>query len=130
MTPNSKVENLDAVSDQATAVDQQDKLKKLTWAMYIAFAVAPFSGGLSAVVGLILNYMKKSEAEGTSYEEHFSWLRSTFWWSLVLGFIALVLTFVGIGIFLGMGLGVWYLYRMIKGMLCLYESKPLKHQKA
>ena len=129
MTPNSKVETVDAVSDQAAAVDQ-DKLKKVTWAMYIAFAVAPFSGGLSAIVGMILNYLKKSEAEGTSYDEHFTWLRSTFWWSLLLGVVALLLTVVGIGILLGLGLGVWYLYRMIKGMLCLYEHKQLKPEKA
>jgi len=130
MTPDSKVETVDMATEQATTVDQQGKLKKLTWAMYIAFAVAPASGGLTAFVGVILNYLKKSEAEGTNYEEHFSWLRSTFWWSLLLGIVALVLTVVGIGILLGMGLGVWYLYRLIKGMLCLYEDKPLKPQKA
>lgn len=90
-----------------------------------------FSAGLLSVVALIINYVKRPDARGTIYESHMTWMIATFWWTLfwvVVSFVpSLVLSVVSFGLlsFLFVIPGLWFLYRMIKGVLRLIDGRPV-----
>jgi uncharacterized membrane protein len=83
--------------------------------------------GLLSVIALIVNYVKRDDARGTIYESHMTWMIRTFWWTLVwlvpAGLVAL-LTF-GLLWFVMLVPGLWFLYRMIKGVLWLNDGRPM-----
>ena len=71
------------------------------------------------------------DARGTIYESHMTWMIATFWWTLfwvVVSFVpSLVLSVVSFGLlsFLFVIPGLWFLYRMIKGVLRLIDGRPV-----
>jgi len=62
--------------------DKLDSLKTLTTVIYGLYALSMFAG-ISAVVAIVLNYIKVDDARGTWLESHFSWQIRTFWWSVL-----------------------------------------------
>ncbi|MGQ0741337.1 MAG: DUF4870 family protein [Alphaproteobacteria bacterium] len=99
-------------------------LRTLTIVCYVLYFVALFSG-ITAVIGVIIAYVKKGDARGTRWESHLDNLISVFWVALI-GFIVGVLTIwmLGLGFLILVALFVWYLYRTIKGILAAVDSKP------
>jgi len=95
--------------------------------------VGAFVFGLPSIVGVVLTYIKRSEARGTFLESHYRWLLRTFWFAVMGGALAglvtlaLVLTIVGVVLawipFLVVG--VWLVYRIALGWLALKDHKPL-----
>jgi uncharacterized membrane protein len=105
-------------------------LKQLTLIIYILYAVSAFVG-LTGIVAIIINYVKRDDTVGTIYESHFTWQIRTFWWSLlwaVIGFAIILLT-LGFGIVIGGPIlfvdFVWCIYRIVKGFLNLNDGKPM-----
>ena len=94
-----------------------------------AFIVTAFVFGVPSIVAVILNYLKRAEARGTFLESHFSWQIRTFWFTLLwcaiggLLFVTLVGALVAIPLFLGVG--IWVIYRVIRGWLALKDGKPV-----
>ncbi|MCX7272686.1 MAG: hypothetical protein NTV19_05700 [Burkholderiales bacterium] len=88
------------------------------------------SAGLLSVVALILNYLKRDDAAGTIYQSHMNWMIRTFWWTLfwmaALFLPTLLLTLFTFGFLGWMFLlpGLWFLYRMVRGLLRLLEDRP------
>lgn len=105
-------------------------LKQLTMINYILYAVALFTGGFTAVVAIIVNYVKRDDARGTLYESHFTWQIRTFWWSLVWLAIGWVLIFSVLLFFIGWPLliaaSLWYIYRIVKGFLNWNDGKSME----
>jgi uncharacterized membrane protein len=101
-------------------------MRTFTHILYALYAFYWLSGGLTGLVAIILNYIKRGDAAGTPYEDHFTWQIRTFWWSVLGHIIGFALIWVlGLG-FLILGVAwVWTLYRIIKGWLYLYENKTL-----
>ncbi|GAA4401041.1 DUF4870 family protein [Quisquiliibacterium transsilvanicum] len=111
--------------------ESQETLRRVALFDYVLhIAGLLLSMGLLSVVALIVNYVKRDDARGTIYESHMNWMISTFWWTLfwlVVSFIpSLVLSVVSFGLlsFLFIVPGLWYLYRMIKGLLRLLDGRP------
>jgi uncharacterized membrane protein len=103
----------------------------LTGILGAATVVGAFLTGWPSIIGLILNYVKRSEVRGTWLESHFRWQIRTFWFgllwiSLCIGFIVLTL---GIGIiiaWLPMAIvGFWFVYRIARGWLALNDQRPM-----
>jgi uncharacterized membrane protein len=112
--------------------ESNDALRKIALLDYVLhIAGLLFSMGLLSVVALIVNYVKREDAAGTIYESHMNWMIATFWWTLfwvVVSFIpSLVLAVVSFGLlsFLFVIPGLWYLYRMIKGLLRLLDGRAV-----
>jgi uncharacterized membrane protein len=86
--------------------------------------IAAFCNGFTAIVGVILAYVKRGDARGTIYESHFTNAIEVFWISLVIGLIAIPLYFLFLlGLLIHLGLIVWYLYRSIKGLVRVLDSR-------
>lgn len=81
------------------------------------------------VVAVIICYVKRGDGAGTWTASHFTWLISTFWWSLAWGILGWVFFFTLIGIPLAIAMwvacAIWVLYRVVKGYLLFKESRPI-----
>lgn len=93
------------------------------------FVVTAFLTGWPSIIAVILNYVKRSEATGTFLESHFRWQIRTFWFTLLWFAVCAVLwiTVIGIpfSIALLVAIGVWVVYRMIRGWVALSGEKAL-----
>lgn len=102
---------------------RRDPARNLAVAVYILQALAPFTSGLTALAGIIVNYIKQDDVSHTWVEPHFRWQIRTFWiafaWSLV-GFITLV---IGIGWIIMLVTLIWFIYRVVRGALALNDGK-------
>lgn len=99
-------------------------LRQLTLVVYVLYALSWFVG-ITALIAIIVNYVKRADVAGTLYESHFTWQIRTFWWGLlwaVLGGLTLV---VGVGFVILAAAFVWTLYRLVKGFLYWNDRKPL-----
>ncbi len=66
----------------------QDPNRTLTLILYVLYIVAIFTGGLLAIIALIINYVKRSDVQGSIFASHFTWQIRTFWWYLAWNIIA------------------------------------------
>jgi uncharacterized membrane protein len=88
-----------------------------------------FVFGLPSLIAVFLNYLKRSDVNGTWLESHFRWQIRTFWftflWLIVYGL--LIITIIGIPIAWIMIaiLGIWVGYRVIRGWVALGAGKPV-----
>ena len=91
--------------------------------------VSAFATGWPSIIAVILNYIKRDDARGTFLESHFRWQIRTFWFTLMWLCIILLfwLTLLGIPIAVIMSfvVGVWVLYRVLRGWLTLQKRKPI-----
>src|SRR2546428_13023175 len=94
----------------------EKQLKTVATVVY-ALQAAGFFLGITWIVAVIVDYVKKDDAAGTWLESHFRWQIRTFWWGLLWGVIGGILLLVLIG-YLGLaGHAVWIIYRIVKGWL-------------
>ena len=101
-----------------------EKARNLTQVVYFLY-IASVLAGVTAIIAIIINYLKRDEVAGTWLESHFRWQMRTFWFSImwcVIGWITLV---VGIGFIIWGVAGIWAIYRIVKGMLNFYDYKPM-----
>lgn len=95
-----------------------------------ASVVGSFLFGWPSILAVVLNYVKRGEARGTWLESHFTWQIRTFWfaalWALAIGTTSAVLAIVLIGFVIwpiGMfGLGIWAIYRIVRGWTALRDG--------
>jgi uncharacterized membrane protein len=99
------------------------KARDLAQLVYILQAVG-FFVGITWVVGVIINYVKRDDVRGTLAESHFDWQIKTFWVSLIGSIVGVITTFVLIGFLILLAVLVWTLYRLVKGWLTLNDGKP------
>lgn len=116
---------------------------------YLLYVLSYFTAGLLWIVPIFMNYAKRHDADGTWLATHFDWQIKTFWYSIVLFVIGVVIiTFAlgGFGVsmmadsgniaigsvllaalgFLIMGFTfVWHLYRIVRGWIALTDGRPV-----
>ncbi|SFV04850.1 DUF4870 family protein [Pseudoduganella namucuonensis] len=107
-----------------------ESAKNTAWWLYIVHAVSfVFSLGAFSFIPLIINYVKRSETEGTFVYTHHSWQIRSFWWYLVWMVIGGVCWLTIIGIPLAMliwaGAWLWKAYRLIKGIVDLNNNRAM-----
>jgi uncharacterized membrane protein len=91
--------------------------------VYILQGLSFFLGGITALVGVIINYVKMDEVRGTWIEPHFRWQIRTFWIGLLWLVIGTITLMVIIGWFILLGMAIWVIYRIVKGALALNDGK-------
>jgi len=94
-----------------------------------ATVVGAFVFGVPSIIAVVINYLKRGEAEGTFLASHFRWQIRTFWFALLWFLLAAILfaTFIGIPIafMLFIGVGAWLIYRIVRGWLALRDQRPM-----
>jgi len=114
------------MSDEIIVPDeaQMKSLKSLTQAVYILYALSYFTG-ITAIVGIIVNYVKMEDVAGTWLESHFRWQIRTFWFGLLWAVIGAATVFILIGVAVLFANFCWIIYRIVKGWLNLNDNKPM-----
>ena len=92
--------------------------------------ILSFLFGITAIIGVILNYLKRSEVKNTWLESHFVWQTQTFWLGLAASFIGFISIPILIGFLIFAVTLVWIIYRVIKGYLLLDNGEPIENPKA
>ncbi|HOJ70535.1 MAG TPA: hypothetical protein PLR38_01700 [Syntrophorhabdaceae bacterium] len=106
------------------APEKEQSAKTLTTVIYALYA-ASFLIGITAIVAIVMNYVKKEDVAGTFLESHFRWQIRTFWFGLLWGAIGVITYFFVIGWLILMANGIWIIYRIVKGWLRLNDNKPM-----
>jgi uncharacterized membrane protein len=98
-----------------------------------ASVVGTFLFGWPSIIAVIINYVKRPDARGTWLESHFTWQIRTFWfamlWASLVIIIGAILAIVLIGfaiwIFGLFALGIWAIYRVVRGWMRLNNRQPM-----
>jgi uncharacterized membrane protein len=103
-------------------------------------------------IGIVLDYVKRRDVEGSFLESHYTWLIRTFWWSMVIGglivgamlavivpnalliadlarsgnYLSIPWAIIAAGVLGGTGMAVvwfWVVYRLTRGILRLSDGR-------
>ncbi len=92
---------------------------------YVLDALAPMTGFLAALVSVVISHIKVGETRNAFIRSHHRWLIRTFWWGLLWGVIFGALTVIFIG-FIGLfGLLIWWIYRIVKGLIDYSNNRSM-----
>ncbi len=108
------------IFDQA----QQVELKKYAYSVYILQALS-FVTLVTAIIGLIINYIKQDDVRGSWLESHFRWQKATFWYGLLWMVIGVSTTWIFIGYPVLLGVTIWLIYRIARGWIDLVDGKEM-----
>ncbi|MCX7276613.1 MAG: hypothetical protein NTZ15_04705 [Burkholderiales bacterium] len=125
----------DVIDVRAVDSEKAQELKTVGWVSYILHlivaigAVIPGAqpGAALLIVALVIDLVKKGEAEGTWQASHFSWRIRTVLWAGVLYVVTAPLWFLFIlpG-WIAWGLiSLWFLYRIVRGMVAMNASQAV-----
>jgi uncharacterized membrane protein len=138
------------VSDAQTPDLERDSNARILAIVVYALYLLALANGLTAMAGVVVAYIKRSDAKGTPYYGHFSAAITTFWVVLIAGAVLVALTLQLVFgtllfyqrpvadlawhpsvmaalplIWLGfVVLLIFYLYRTIKGLVRAIEGRP------
>jgi uncharacterized membrane protein len=125
----------DVIDVETTDNEKARSLKSVGWLSYILHlivAVAAVVPGAQPSVGLlivalVIDLVKKGDAEGTWQASHFSWrIRSVIWAAILylvtapLWFLLLVPGWIAWAV-----ISIWFLYRIVKGMVNMNDNRPM-----
>lgn len=125
----------DDIIDVQTRDERAEGLKAWGWVSYLLHlivavgAVIPGAqpGAALLIIGLVIDLVKKGDAEGTWQASHYSWRIRTVLWAGVLYVVTAPLWFLFVlpG-WIAWGLiSIWFLYRIVRGMVTMNQSRAI-----
>ena len=124
----------DDFTDVQPKNQQAEDLKAIGWVSYLLHlivavgAVMPGAqpGAVLLVVALVVDLVKKRDAQGTWQASHFSWRIRTVVWAGVLYVLTAPLWILVIPGWIAWALiSIWFLYRIVRGMVAMNKSQAL-----
>ncbi len=104
----------------ARSAEQDRTLVLVAYVLHLVGAIA----GLPSLIGLLLNYLQRSDC-GATLASHHRWMIRSFWWALLWLVLGALLTLLVIGWAI-IGLAwLWYLYRHIRGLIGLINGSAM-----
>ena len=79
--------------------------------------------GITAIISVVIAYLKRDDARGTPFESHYSNAIEIFWVFFACMLVVVPLCFVLIGIPLIVALYVWVIFRTVKGLVRAIDAK-------
>ncbi|WP_089725131.1 DUF4870 family protein [Candidatus Thiosymbion oneisti] len=105
--------------------DEKTKSAKTITTVVYALQAASFLLGITFIVAVIINYIKKGDVQETWLDSHFRWQIRTFWFSLLWLILGLVTYFIGVGYVILIVNMIWIIYRIVRGWLRLLDGKEM-----
>ena len=106
--------------------EKMKSLKTLTGVIYLCQLLAFAFAGAPLLVGVALNFINRSKAQGTWLQSHFNWQIKTVWVTLLLLAIAGLTFATPVGVIILLPTIVWLVYRIVLGWNALNSNKPVK----
>lgn len=118
------------MSEQLILDSRTEDAKNMARILYFAHGVTfVFSLGMLSILPVIVNYLKRDEAQGTIAHSHHTWMIRSFWFYILWMIVGAVLfaTIIGIPIawLIWVGAWVWKAYRLIKGFIDLNNNRAM-----
>lgn len=113
------------MNDTTSTPNSDDNSQKTIVTIVYALQAISFLLGITFIIAVIINYIKKNDAAGTWLESHFKWQIRTFWFAVLWSIIGIIGSFFIIGYFLLVANAIWVIYRIVKGWLRLNDSKEM-----
>ena len=125
----------DIVDVQTVDSEKAQNLKTVGWISYVlhlVVAVGALIPGAQAglvllIIALVIDLVKKDEATGTWQASHFSWrIRSVIWAGVL--YVATSWLFLLLylpGAIAWLIISIWFLYRIVRGMVAMNNSRPV-----
>ena len=109
----------------ATTPVHTDNDRTVMHVLYGLHTVAWASAGMLAVIALIVNYIKSGEEVDPLYNAHDNYMIRTFWWTIFWLVLCspLWLLFLLPGMAAYTVIGLWYLYRCVKGWMRFTDNR-------
>ena len=115
--------------------EKAQQLKTVGWVSYILHLIVAVgaiipggqAGAVLLIIALVMDLVKKDEAQGTWQASHFSWRIRSVIWAGILYLITspLWLLLIAPG-WIAWGLiSIWFLYRIVRGMVAMNQSQPV-----
>ena len=136
-------------SNNTMSDDKRRSLTTYNHITYLLYVLSYFTAGLLWIVPIFMNYAKRRDADGTWLATHFDWQIKTFWYSIVLfaiGVLIVAFALGGFGVsmfaetnniaigsvllailgFVIMGFTfIWHLYRIVRCWIALADGRPV-----
>jgi uncharacterized membrane protein len=105
----------------------QEGLRTLTHVLYALHTLSWFSAGVFSVIAMFINYVKKDELPNDFYRSHFRWQARSFWFTLLWLVLTspLYLLLVLPGVLASSLVGLWYLYRFVRGWWAFNDNRAM-----
>ncbi|WGE31390.1 hypothetical protein NYR60_05810 [Actinobacillus genomosp. 2] len=113
------------MNDPFSLQPSDDSQRKMMYITYGLFGLGIIFGGLPAIAGVIMAYIKREDMQGTAYYDHMRFLIRTFWGTLAGFVLGMILSFIGIGILVIWAVSIWYVFRVIYGAIKLLDNKSV-----
>ena len=125
---NTESNNIESNNTAANVVNTSNsEVKNYVFIAYVTYAL-----GLlilfTPVIGVILAFIKRDEAQGSIYASHIDWLIKTFWVSLIGLLLGRLTILILIGWLILLVTAIWFIYRVVVGLIKLNEDKPISTQ--
>ena len=102
-----------------TAAGDSGSNAKIIYILYLVSLVI----GVTAIVGLVMAYV--NQGQGPAWvQTHYRFQIRTFWILLLFSAVALLLTFVFIGVVLWPLILIWLIVRCVKGLMAIEKQQP------
>lgn len=125
----------DIIDVEVVDNEKAQGLKTIGWISYLLHLVVAVAAVVPSaqpsiallLVALVIDLVKKSDAEGTWQASHFSWRIRSVLWAGVLYVVTLPLFFLLYlpGAIAWLVISVWFLYRIVRGMVDMNASRPI-----
>lgn len=106
------------------ALSAKDEAAKTNALIAYGLMVVGIFTGIFWIVGAIWAMVKKGDAQGTMFADHYTNIIKTFWWGLGLSILGAILAFVVVGYFLLLAVWIWSIFKVVKGLANLTANKP------
>jgi len=112
---------------EALVIMDNEKIKsaKTTTTVVYALQAASLLIGITLIVAIIINYIKKGDVQETWLDSHFRWQIRTFWFSLIWLISGFLTYFIVVGYFILILNMIWVIYRIVRGWLRLLDGREM-----
>lgn len=100
--------------------DNERRNLTVVWVLFIATLI---TGSLTAWIGIIIAHIKRGDATSHEGYENYTYAIYTFWGAVIAMLVGAALTVIGLGYFIILGTGIWFIYRSVKGLLRTNDNR-------
>ena len=109
-----------SMSIERSSVENDRTLALVAYVLHLVGSVA----GVTSIVGLIVNYVKR-DGYDELFDSHHAWMIRSFWWAILWCVIGLITWVLVIGMVILFVVWVWYIYRHVRGLIALLNGEPM-----
>ena len=123
-------------NDIVTVTDKnEESLRTIGWVSYVLHLIVAVAAVLPSaqpsivllLIALVIDLVKRDDAEGTWQASHFSWrIRSVIWAGVLYIVTApLWILFIIPGWIAWAVISIWFLYRIVRGMVAMSQNRAV-----